>query len=116
MRRFQIRYQNSNRVIFDPLLAEKQSKIGKIPDLANFRQFFAIKEVRCYLILILMPDLESSHHLPSIITPFVIIFKFWIFCHQCYYCTQNAGGTPQFFLENVNFYDLIVISVKNCIK
>ena len=35
---------NSNRVSFDPLLAKnKLSKTGKIPDLANFRQFFGQK-------------------------------------------------------------------------
>ena len=44
MRGFQIWYQNTNRITFDPHVGRKKSKIGKIPDLANFRQFFCHKE------------------------------------------------------------------------
>ena len=41
MRGFQIWPHSSNRKTFDPLFAKKKlSKISKIPNLANFRQFF----------------------------------------------------------------------------
>ena len=39
--RIRIWPQRSNRVTFEPLFGKKKlSKTGKIPDLANFRQFF----------------------------------------------------------------------------
>ena len=43
MRRFQIWHPSSNPVTFEPLLAKTMLKIGKIPNLANFRQVFGLK-------------------------------------------------------------------------
>ena len=48
---------------FWPLFGKKKlSKMGKIPDLTNFRQFLAEKGVTCYPIGIPRPDLESYHY------------------------------------------------------
>ena len=43
VRGFLIWPQNSNQVKCDPFWAKKLSKIGKIPDMANFRHFFRLK-------------------------------------------------------------------------
>ena len=40
---------------------KKLSKTGKIPDITRFRPFFGEKNGQMLSILILMPDLESSH-------------------------------------------------------
>lgn len=45
-----------------PFLGKEYSKTGKIPDLVIFDNFMAKKGFNCYSILILSPDLESSHH------------------------------------------------------
>ena len=53
----------------------KLAKLGILQILTVFRP----KGGKCYSIWILMPDLESSHHLGSPGTPIVIIFTFWNF-------------------------------------
>ena len=73
---FQIWPQNSNRITFDLLWAKKLSKIGKIPDLANF-DIFCQKGGKCYPIWIMRPDLESSLSDICNRPPFGMIFKFW---------------------------------------
>ena len=109
-RGFQSWYQNSNRITFDPRSAEKQSIIGKIPDLANFRIFLALNVVKCYLIWILMPDLESSHHLVlvSLRTPVVIIFNFWNFWPPMLLLDPKCKRGPPNFFEKIEI--LMILS------
>ena len=97
---FQIWPQNSNRTTFHPLLAKKLSKIGKIPDYANFRQFLGQKRVKCYSIWILRPDLESSHHLASFRTQFDIIFGCWSFDQY----VISANYIIVYTFKNQNFW------------
>ena len=53
--------------------------------------------------------MEYSHHLACVMIPFDMIFTFSFLDLPCYYLTTTAGG-GLFFLENVNFDELIVIS------
>ena len=64
-KKFQIWPQNSNRITFDPSFGSKLSKIGKIPDLANFVYILSLKKFKCYSVRILKPYLESCHLLVS---------------------------------------------------
>ena len=62
-----------------------------------------------------MPDLESSHYLSSIRTPFVIIFtlNFW---HTYMSLLDKKAGSNPIFLGNVNLDELNGISFKKCIR
>ena len=71
---------NSNRITFDPFLAKKTSKIGKI---LIFDTFFCRKGVKCCPIWILGPDLESSRHFTYNRHPFDMILKLWFFNFTC---------------------------------
>ena len=59
---FQIWPQNSNRIKFDPLFGQKMYFKGVKSDILPTSTVFGQKGVKCYLILILRPYLESSHH------------------------------------------------------
>ena len=74
------------------LFPRNLKKIDKIPDLAYFRHiFFGKNGVKCYMILILRPDLESSHHIAPLRTH-LIWFSHFDFCHaMLFYLTTNGG-------------------------
>ena len=66
-----------------------------------------------FLILILRPDLESSHHFASFRTRFDMIFTFRFLTFNIILFDHKCGPRTSIFLENVNIDDLIVIKVKN---
>ena len=114
--RIQIWNETSNQITFDTLFVRKTVENGQKNDLANFRQFLAIKGVKCYSTWIMMPDLESSDHLASLKIPFVIIFRFWNFWPPLLSLDKKMRAGAQISRENVNFDDHIVISVTNWIR
>ena len=59
------------------------------------------KGVKCHSILILMPDMESAHHLRYFRTPFVIIFTFWFFGLQCWIQNLKCGNADPKHLGRV---------------
>ena len=105
---------NSNRTAF---WREICRKLAKYPIQPIFdRQIDSYKKgVKCYLILILRPDLESSNHFASLRNPFDMIFTFrFLTSHVILF--DHKWGQGYHFLENVNFDALTVISVKNTFK
>ena len=110
MREFQSWPQNSNRTAFDHLFGNKnRQKFAKYGILPIFGSFWAKKGSNVVLFKILIPDSESSHHLASFRTP-CVIFTFWIFGLPCYLTKKRWSFF--FYIENVHFDQLIVISVK----
>ena len=77
IREFEIWHQNSNPITFDPLLSQHLTPFG-------ITYFLANRRIKYNLIWILRSDLESSHHLASLMTPFNMIFTFWIFWPPIY--------------------------------
>ena len=112
MRGFQIWPQNKNRISFDPLFAPKtvENRLNRV--LRQLSTVFGPKMGKCYSIWILRPYFESSYHFASIWTPFDIIFTFQFFLPPMLLFTHKCGRGIN-FLENENFDELIVISVKN---
>ena len=81
-------------------------KIGEIPDLAYFRQFFWQKRVKYYSIFILRSDLESSHHF-AYLGPHLIWFSHFDFWHpMLFYLTTNVGG-------DINFFEKMLILMRS---
>ena len=62
-----------------------------------------------------MSDLESSHHLVSVRALLSLFLHFTAFGLHVI-LVQKIDGEAPFFLENVHFDGLNVISVKNCIR
>ena len=67
VREFQIWSHNLSRITFDPLLANKRSKTGKIPISLVFDRFWLKEGIKCYPIEILRSDLESNKKVDKMI-------------------------------------------------
>ena len=89
------------------------SKMGNMPTYAKFRRF-GQKGAQCYSIRIVRPDLESSHYLVFPGTPFDMIFTYIIFTSVLLF--DHKLGQEHHFLDNTHSDELIVISVKKCIR
>ena len=107
--------------IWHPFLPKQLSQIGYIIYFANFEFFFGQKGVKCYLIWILRPNLESSHHLASLgppsqplpLTLFQDVCTWWTLNNR--YLVRNSS------VEHCDFSPLKCISVdisvpKHCLK
>ena len=113
-RGFQIWSQNSNLIISDRLFGPKTVENWLASwVVCQFSTVFWPKgeRIKYYSIWILRTDLESSHHLASVRTPYIIIITFWILDTHVI-IRRKMGAVAPFFCENVNVNELIIISVK----
>ena len=105
---------------FDPFLAQELSKIEKIPDLGKipiFNSFFGRKGGQMFFDLYLedrfgiFSSLTIFRPHSSLSSNFDLFFTFFAIFE-----TQMWAELSTFFLENVNFDELIVISDTKCSK
>ena len=115
VREFQMWPQNSNHIPFDPTFVPKTVENWQNIRFSLFSTVFWQKRVKCYPNIILRPDLEFSPHFESLKISFDMLFTFWFFGRPCYFLNTNMGGVA-IFQEDVHFDELIMISVKQCIR
>ena len=76
MREIQILNQNLNMIAFDPMFGQELSKSGKVPHLADFRQFLAKKGGRLWFELNFEAIIGILASFSTSYTSFVFIFTF----------------------------------------
>ena len=79
IRGFQIWFENLNQITFDTVFDPKTVESCQKRNFPPFWQFFLPKGIKCYHILILRPDMESSRRGGSFRPPYIKISTFWFF-------------------------------------
>ena len=95
-----------------PFCQKKLSKVGKTTDL-EFQQSFDQKEGQ------MLFGLNFEARFGILLSFCIFLDPFWYDFHMLYlsrYVLNTNVGGRVIFLENVNFGQLIVISVKKCIR
>ena len=111
MRGFQNWSRNSNQITFDSFFGQKTDGNWQNTRFSPFWQLFlAQKGVKCYLIWIRRPDLESSHHFAYFRHIFDMIFAFWFFDLPCIFKNLKLNSRPLKVLE-IDFSCTIELSV-----